>query len=66
MASLAPILQRFFTDRMIIQHHASEHTNAACRDAFRLLLTCAQQATGTLPWKLDLRQLDVIEASRLR
>jgi len=58
MASLAPILQRFFTDRMIIQKHASEHTIAAYRDTFRLLLTYTQQATGTPPWKLDLRQLD--------
>ena len=47
MASLAPILQRFFTDRMITQRHASQHTIAAYRDAFRLLLTYAQQATGT-------------------
>ncbi|HUY44668.1 MAG TPA: site-specific integrase [Streptosporangiaceae bacterium] len=58
MASLAPILQRFFTDRMITQKHASEHTIAAYRDTFRVLLTYAQQATGTPPWKLDLRQLD--------
>jgi integrase/recombinase XerD len=58
MASLAPILQRFFTDRMITQRHASQHTIAAYRDAFRLLLSYAQQATGTPPWKLELRQLD--------
>jgi integrase/recombinase XerD len=31
MASLAPILQRFFTDRMITQRHASQHTIAAYR-----------------------------------
>jgi site-specific recombinase XerD len=58
MASLAPILQRFFTDRMITQRHASQHTIAAYRDTFRLLLSYAQQATGTPPWKLELRQLD--------
>ena len=58
MASLAPILQRFFTDRMITQKHASQHTIAAYRDTFRLLLSYAQQATGTPPWKLELRQLD--------
>ncbi len=58
MASLAPILQRFFTDRMITQKHASEHTIAAYRDTWRLLLSHAQQATGTPPWKLELQQLD--------
>ena len=58
MASLAPILQRFFTDRMITQKHASQHTIAAYRDTFRLLLSYAQQATGIPPWKLELRQLD--------
>ena len=31
MASLAPVLQRFFTDRMITQRHASQHTIAAYR-----------------------------------
>jgi len=58
MASLAPILQRFFTDRMITQKHASQHTIRSYRDTFRLLLSYAQQATGTPPWKLELRQLD--------
>lgn len=49
MASLAPILQRFFTDRMITQKHASQHTIRSYRDTFRLLLSYAQQATGTPP-----------------
>lgn len=58
MTSLAPLLQRFFTDRLLTQEHASQHTIASYRDAWRLLLSYAQQATGTRPWKLDLRQLD--------
>ncbi len=58
MTSLAPILQRFFTDRMITQKHASQHTIAAYRDTFRLLLAYAQHNTGTPPFRLDLRQLD--------
>ena len=58
MTSLAPLLQRFFTDRLLTHEHASQHTIASYRDAWRLLLSYAQQATGTRPWKLDLRQLD--------
>jgi integrase/recombinase XerD len=58
MTSLAPVLQRFFTDRMMTQKHASQHTITAYRDALRLLLRYAQEATGTPPWKLTLHQLD--------
>jgi site-specific recombinase XerD len=58
MTSLAPILQRFITDRLITQRQASPHTIAAYRDAFRLLLGFAWQATATQPWQLDLGQLD--------
>ena len=53
MSDLAPILQGFFTDRMITQKHASEHTIRSYRDTWRLLLAFAQDATGTPPWKLD-------------
>ena len=58
MSDLAPIMQSFFTDRMITQKHASEHTIRSYRDTFRLLLTFTWQATGTPPWKLDVGQLD--------
>ncbi len=58
MSNLAPILQRFFTDRMTTQKHASRHTIRSYRDTFRLLLTFAQQTIGTPPWKLDIGQLD--------
>ncbi|MEO3858496.1 site-specific integrase [Acrocarpospora sp. B8E8] len=58
MTRLAPILQSFFTDKLITQKHASPHTIAAYRDALRLLLTYAQSSTGTPPWRLDLHQLD--------
>ena len=47
MSDLAPILQGFFTDRMIAQKHASEHTIRSYRDTWRLLLAFAQDATGT-------------------
>ena len=58
MSDLAPILQGFFTDRMIAQKHASEHTIRSYRDTWRLLLAFAQDATGTPAWKLDTGQLD--------
>lgn len=58
MAALAPILQAFFTDRLMTQKNASRHTIASYRDAWRLLLGYAQEQTGTPPWKLQLGQLD--------
>lgn len=58
MSRLAPILQAFFTTKLVAQRHASPHTISSYRDAWRLLLTFTQQATGTAPWKLDLSQLD--------
>ena len=39
---LAPIMQGFFTERLA-QRRAGEHTIAAYRDTFRLLLAFAQQ-----------------------
>jgi integrase/recombinase XerD len=58
MTSLAPILQRFFTDHLITQRKTSPHTVRSYKDTFRLLLTFATQRTGTPPWKLELGQLD--------
>ena len=58
MSALAPTLQAFFTDRLVRQRHASDHTIAAYRDALRLLLVFAQQQTGTPPSRLDLADLD--------
>ena len=46
MSDLAPLLQRFFTDKLDRHLNASPHTKAAYADTFRLLLTYAQQATG--------------------
>lgn len=58
MATLAPLLQSFFTDRLMTQKRASPHTIASYRDAWRLLLSYAQKETGTPPWKLRISQLD--------
>jgi site-specific recombinase XerD len=58
MSALAPTLQAFFTERLIGQRAASANTIAAYRDTFRLLLTFAQQQTGTPPSSLDITDLD--------
>ena len=56
---LAPVLQSFFTDRLVIQRQASPATIAAYRDTFRLLLAWLAATTGTQPSTVDLAQLDV-------
>lgn len=56
---LAPILQSFFTDRLVVQRQASANTIAAYRDTLRLLLNWLADTTGTQPAMVDLGQLDV-------
>src|SRR5215467_12375072 len=58
MSALAPLLQAFFTDRLIAQRRASGHTIASYRDAFRLLLGYAASSTGKKPCALDIADLD--------
>jgi len=38
MSALAPVMEGFFTERLIGQRQASGHTVASYRDTFRLLL----------------------------
>jgi integrase/recombinase XerD len=58
VTALAPVLQAFFTERLIAQRQVSGHTVAAYRDTFRLLLTFAHERTGTAPCDLRLDDLD--------
>jgi integrase/recombinase XerD len=58
MTAFAPLLQAFFTDRLMTQYGASPHTIASYRDTFRLLLAYVHRQTGTLPARLDLADLD--------
>ena len=58
MASLAPTLEAYFTDRLIRQRRVSPHTIASYRDTFRLLLAHIHQTTGTPPSKLEIADLD--------
>jgi site-specific recombinase XerD len=58
MSALAPIVQAFFTDRLIRQRQASDHTIAAYRDTWRLLLAFAANRTGRTPTQLGIGDLD--------
>jgi site-specific recombinase XerD len=58
MSALAPTLQTFFSQRLINEKGASQHTIAAYRDTFRLLLGFAQQHIGKQPCKLEIGDLD--------
>lgn len=58
MSPLAPILQGFFTDKLIQQRQASPNTIAAYRDTCRLLLDFAWRSTGIQPSQLDIGDLD--------
>lgn len=56
--SLAPLLERFFTERLMQQLQASPHTISSYRDAFRLLLTFAHQHLHTPPARLPFDAID--------
>jgi site-specific recombinase XerC len=58
MTALAPILEAFFTERLLTQLRASPHTIASYRDTFRLLLGFTQRETGKAQSALDLTDLD--------
>lgn len=57
-ATLPPLIERFFTQRLMQQRNASPHTIASYRDTFRLLFTFAQAKLGKPPSRLDLADLD--------
>lgn len=58
MTALAPLLQAFFTDRLVTQRHASPDTITAYRDTFKLLLAYVRSETGKTPATLDISDLD--------
>jgi site-specific recombinase XerD len=58
MTIVAPVLEAFFTDRLMTQRQASPHTVAAYRDTFTLLLGYTFQYTGKHPAQLDFSDLD--------
>jgi site-specific recombinase XerD len=58
MTALAPIVEAFFTDRLMNQRAATPHTIASYRDTFKLLLGYVHAQTNKLPSQLDLTDLD--------
>ena len=58
MSALAPTLEAFLADRLMIQRGASPHTIASYRDTFRLLLRFAAGQTAKRPSDLDFSDLD--------
>ncbi len=59
MTTLAPLLESFFSERLIGQRRASTHTVAAYRDSFRLLLTFVEKRLRKAPSALRIEDLDV-------
>lgn len=57
-ASFAPLLERFFTQRLMQQRQASPHTISSYRDTFRMLLKFADQELHTPPARLVLQAID--------
>ena len=57
-ASLAALLENFFTQRLMNQRQASPHTISSYRDTFRLLLQFAQQRLHKSPALLAFEQID--------
>ena len=56
--SLAPLLEHFFTQRLMQQRQASPHTICSYRDTFRQFLRFAQQRLHQPPSRLNLEQID--------
>jgi len=57
-ANLAPLLEGFFSTRLIAQSDVSPNTIASYRDCFRLLLHFTQVRLGHAPFTLTLAHLD--------
>ena len=60
MNDLAPLMQGFFTDKLMRQRQASAHTISAYRDTFKLLLDFAQRRRGRRPDQLGIADLDAV------
>lgn len=56
--NVAPLLERFFTERLVRQQDVSVHTIASYRDTFKLLLKFAMAKLGKAPSALTLDELD--------
>ena len=57
-ATLAALLENFFTQRLMSQRQASPHTISSYRDTFRLLLPFAQGRLHKPPSRLAFEEID--------
>ena len=57
-ATLAALLENFFTQRLMNQRQASPHTISSYRDTFRLLLQFAQKRLHRPPARLAFEEID--------
>ena len=57
-ASLAPLLEQFFTQRLMQQRQASPHTISSYRDTFRQFLKFTQQRLHKAPSRLNFEDID--------
>ena len=57
-ASFAPLLERFFTQRLMQQRQASPHTISSYRDTFRQFLKFVQRRLHTPPSRLNFEKID--------
>jgi len=62
--TLPSLLQSFFTERLLAQRRASEHTVASYRDTFRLLLTFATKRLGKQPSSLAIEDVNATLISK--
>jgi site-specific recombinase XerD len=56
--SLAPLLERFFTQRLMQERRVSPHTIGSYRDTFRLFLNFTQQRRHKAPSALAFEEID--------
>ena len=58
LTALAPLLERFFTQRLMQERRVSPHTIGSYRDTFRLLLKFTHQRLRKLPCRLAFEDID--------
>src|SRR5262249_20163813 len=58
MSPLAPTLQKFFTDRLLLQRQVSPATITSYRDTYRLLLGFIADSRKLAPSSVDFTDLD--------
>ena len=56
--SLAALLERFFTQRLMQQRQASPHTISSYRDTFRQFLKFTEQRLHKAPSRLNFQEID--------